>query len=145
MKKGRPQAPFLWSDDQAGHLVYGHARNASQGGGHHNRKGGEPRPIARDAPGSIACGLSGLPLLAICPIGHRRTAPFRLLKTSEDDRTPLYGRPFKCRDCGSREVAALYAIETQAELDELRQVPLAPRPALPHSTHRPPNTDADLL
>jgi hypothetical protein len=82
--------------------------------------------IARDAPGSIACGRSGLPLLAICPNGHRRTVPFRLLKTSEHDRTPLYGRPFKCRECGSREIAALYAIEPQAELDELRQVPLPP-------------------
>ena len=101
--------------------------------------------IARDAPGSIACGRCGLPLLAICPYGHRRTVPFRLLKTSEDDRTPLYGRPFKCRECGSRDVAALYAIETQAELDELRQEPLAQRPTLPHSTHRPPNPNADLL
>ena len=48
--------------------------------------------IPRDAPGSVACGRSGLPLLAICSSGHRRTVPFRLLKTSEDDRTPLYGR-----------------------------------------------------
>jgi hypothetical protein len=101
--------------------------------------------MARDAPASIACGRSGLPLLAICPNGHRRTVPLRLLKTSECDRTPLYGRPFKCRECGSREVATLYAIETQAELDELRQEPLSPRPTLPHSTHRPPNPDADLL
>ena len=76
--------------------------------------------IPRDAPGLIACGRSGLPLLAICPAGHRRTVPFRLLKTSEHDRTPLYARPFKCRECGSGEVATLYAIETQAELDELR-------------------------
>ena len=36
--------------------------------------------IPRDAPGLIACGRSGLPLLAICPAGHRRTVPFRLLK-----------------------------------------------------------------
>ena len=60
--------------------------------------------IPRDAPGSVACGRSGLPLLAICPIGHNRLVPFRLLKTSETNRTPLYGRPFKCRACGSREV-----------------------------------------
>jgi hypothetical protein len=45
--------------------------------------------IARDAPASAACGRSGLPLLAICPNGHRRTVPFRLLKTSDGDRTPL--------------------------------------------------------
>jgi hypothetical protein len=51
--------------------------------------------IPRDAPGSVACGRSGLPILAICPIGHNRLLPFRLLKTSETDRTPLYGRPFK--------------------------------------------------
>ena len=52
--------------------------------------------IPRDAPGSIACGRRALPLLAICPSGHRRTVPFRLLKTSDTDRSPLYGRPFKC-------------------------------------------------
>jgi hypothetical protein len=57
------------------------------------------------APGSIACGRSGLPLLASCGNGHRRLIPFRLLKTRDDDRTPLYGRPFKCRTCGNREVA----------------------------------------
>jgi hypothetical protein len=45
--------------------------------------------IPRDAPGSAACGRSGLPLLAICPIGHNRLVAFRLLKTSETDRTPI--------------------------------------------------------
>ena len=60
-------------------------------------------PIARDAPGFVTCGRSGLPLLAVCSSGHRRTIPFRLLKTSETDRTPIYGRPFKCRACGRRE------------------------------------------
>jgi hypothetical protein len=101
--------------------------------------------IPQDAPASVACGRSGLPLLAICPMGHRRTVPFRLLKTSENDRTPLYGRPFKCRECGIREVAMLYAIENQAELDELRRELSPPRQTLPHSTHRPLNPDADLL
>ena len=71
------------------------------------------KAIARDAPGSVACDRSGLPLLAICPIGHNRLVPFRLLKTSETDRTPLYGRPFKCKACGSREVT-LFAVESQA-------------------------------
>jgi hypothetical protein len=56
---------------------------------------------------------SGLPLLAICPIGHNRLIPFRLLKTSETDRTPLYGRPFKCKACGSREVI-LFSIDSHA-------------------------------
>jgi hypothetical protein len=60
--------------------------------------------IPRDAPGSVACGRSGLPLLAVCPCGRRRLVPFRLLKTGPNDRTPVYGRPFKCRACGSREV-----------------------------------------
>jgi hypothetical protein len=76
--------------------------------------------LARDAPGSVACGRSGLPLLGICPNGHRRTVPFRLLKTSDTDRTPLYGRPFKCRACGTAEVVLL-AVESQAELDEVRR------------------------
>jgi hypothetical protein len=53
--------------------------------------------ISRDAPGSVACGRSGLPLLAVCPCGRRRLIPFRLLKTSEIDRTPIYARPFKCK------------------------------------------------
>jgi hypothetical protein len=72
--------------------------------------------IPQDAPGSVACGL---PLLAICPAGHRRTIPFRLLKTGPDDRTPLYGRPFKCRACGSREVT-LFDMGSQAELDAVQ-------------------------
>ncbi len=53
--------------------------------------------IPQDAPGSVACGRSGLPLLATCPNGHRRMIPFRLLKTGDDDRTPVYGRPFRCK------------------------------------------------
>jgi hypothetical protein len=86
--------------------------------------------IPRDAPGSVACGRSGLPLLAICPIGHNRLVPFRLLKTSETNRTPLYGRPFKCRACGSREVT-LFNIKSQAELDAvwLSLPPLSSAPA----------------
>jgi hypothetical protein len=76
--------------------------------------------IPRDAPGSVACGRSGLPLLAICPIGHNRLVAFRLLKTVPADGTPLCGRPFKCRACGSREVT-LFAIESQAELDAVQQ------------------------
>jgi hypothetical protein len=31
--------------------------------------------IPRDAPGSVACGRSGLPLLATCSNGHRRLVP----------------------------------------------------------------------
>jgi hypothetical protein len=76
--------------------------------------------ISRGAPGRVACGRSGLPLLAICPNGHRRTVPFRLLKTSADDRSPLYSRPFKCKACGSRDVT-LFAIESQAELAEIQR------------------------
>lgn len=76
--------------------------------------------LPRDAPGSDACGRSGMPLLAICPNGHRRLIPFRLLKTHDNDRTPLYGRPFKCKACGSPEVT-LFAIESQAEMYGVRQ------------------------
>jgi hypothetical protein len=54
------------------------------------------------------------------PDRHNRLVPFRLLKTSESDGTPLYGRPFKCRACGSREVT-LFAIESQADLDAVQQ------------------------
>jgi len=91
--------------------------------------------IARDAPGSVACGHSGLPLLAVCPCGHRRLIPFRILRTSDADRTPLYGRPFKCRACGSREVT-LFDIESQAELDSVLR-------SLPPSQPAPARTGAD--
>ena len=100
--------------------------------------------IDRDAPGAVACGRSGLPLLAICPNGHRRTVPFRLLKTSEDDWTPLYGRPFRCRGCGSPEVV-LFAVESQAELDKVRSS-LPPRDVvLAPTTHRPSDPYADFV
>ena len=101
--------------------------------------------IARDAPGSVACGRSGLPLLAVCPCGHRRSVPFRLLKTSETDCTARYGRPFRCRGCGGGEVT-LFDIESQAELDEVRRSLSGPRqPAKPHTTHPPPDPYRDLL
>jgi hypothetical protein len=101
--------------------------------------------IAQDAPGSAACGRSGLPLLAICPTGHRRTVPFRLLKTSEGDRTPLYGRPFKCRACGSPEVV-LFTVESQAELDEVRRsVPSNQQSAQAPTTRRPRDPHADFF
>jgi hypothetical protein len=97
--------------------------------------------IPRDAPGSVACGQSGLPLLAICPIGHNRLVAFRLLKTSETDRTPLYGRPFKCKACGSREVT-LFAIESQAELDAVQLAMAGPKqPAQAPTTHARPDPD----
>jgi hypothetical protein len=101
--------------------------------------------IPRNAPASIACGRSGLPLLAICPGGHRRTVPFRLLATSEADRTPLYGRTFRCRQCRSSEVT-LFAIESQAELARL-QVSMAgpPQPAVASTTHRPPDPNTGFL
>jgi len=106
---------------------------------------GDMIEIPRDAPGSIACGRSGLPLLAMCPTGHRRTVPFRLLKTSESDRTPLYGRPFRCKVCGSPEVT-LFAIE---DLLELAAIKLAldgpPKPAEAPTTHRPSDPNSDLL
>ena len=97
--------------------------------------------IPRDAPGSVACGRSGLPLLAICPIGHNRLVAFRLLKTSESDRTPIYARPFKCRACGSREVT-LFAIQSWAELelDAKQQAMAGPKqPAQAPTTHSRPD------
>jgi hypothetical protein len=101
--------------------------------------------IPRDAPGSVACGRSGLPLLAICPIGHNRLVAFRLLKTSETDRTPLYGRPFKCKACGSREVT-LFAIESQAELNAIQQAMAGPKqPAQAPTTHARPDPDRGLI
>jgi ribosomal protein L34E len=101
--------------------------------------------ISRDAPGSVACGRSGLPLLAICPNRHRRTVPFRLVRTSESDQTPLYGRPFKCRACGSSEVT-LYGIESQAELDALHSAMAEPRkPAKAPTTHPPRDPAAGFV
>ena len=81
--------------------------------------------LSPDAPGSAACGRSGLPLMAVCPAGHRRSVRWRSLKTDNDDETPLCGRPFKCFVCGSRDVT-LFAIETQAELDAVHSTFLPP-------------------
>jgi hypothetical protein len=101
--------------------------------------------IPQDAPGSIACGRSGLPLLATCSNGHRRMIPFRLLKTGPSDRTPLYARPFECKACGSREVT-LFAIESQAELDEIQQaLPRPKQPAQAPTTHARPDPDRGLI
>jgi hypothetical protein len=101
--------------------------------------------IPRDAPGSVACGRSGLPLLAVCPCGRRRTVPYRLLQTSETDRTPVYGRPFKCKACGSREVT-LFAIESPAELDAIQRAMAGPsQPATAPTTHARPDPDAGFV
>lgn len=83
--------------------------------------------VARDDSGSEVCRRSALPLLAICPGGHRSLVPLRLIKASADDRVPLCGRQFRCRQCGSRDVT-LFVIENRAELEQLRPELL---PALP--------------
>jgi len=71
--------------------------------------------------------------------------PFRLLQTSDSDTTPLYGRPFKCRMCDSREVT-LYAIESQAEFAALQREMAGPsKPLRPHTTHPPPDPNRGLL
>ena len=101
--------------------------------------------VPRDAPGSVACGRSGLPLLAVCLCGRRRLVPFRLLKTSETDPTPLYGRPFKCRACGSRDVT-LFAIESHAELKAVQEALAGPpQAAQAPTTHPPPDPHRGLL
>jgi hypothetical protein len=101
--------------------------------------------IPRDAPGAVACGRGGLPLLAICPLGHNRLIPFRVLKTSDTDRAPLYGRPFKCKACGSREVI-LFSIDSQAELEAVRGALAGPpQPAQAPTTHPAPAPDSDQL
>ena len=96
--------------------------------------------LPKDAPGSAASGRSGRPMLGLCQNGKRRLIPFRLLKTGDDDRTPLYGRPFKCRECAE---VTLFAIESQAELDKVRQTLPPPSPPLAPTTHPPHDPDAD--
>jgi hypothetical protein len=56
---------------------------------------------------------------------------FRLLKTGPADRTPLYGRPFKCKACGSREVT-LFSMESQAELEEIQRAMAGRRQSAQH-------------
>ena len=71
--------------------------------------------------------------------------PFRLLKMSEGDQTPLYGRPFKCKACGSPEVA-LFTIESQGELSEIqRGLAGPPQPAQAPTTHRRRDPDEGLI
>jgi hypothetical protein len=57
---------------------------------------------------------------------------------------PLYGWPFKCRPCGSRDVT-LFDIESQAELDQVR--PTVQRVKVPSwamTNYAPRDPDADL-
>lgn len=75
--------------------------------------------LPRYAPESIACDRSGMPLLAVCPAGHRRAVPFHRLRTGLGDTTALYARTYKCRVCGSTDVT-LFAIESQEVLDAIR-------------------------
>lgn len=81
--------------------------------------------LPKDAPGEAACGYSGRPLVAHCACGRRRLVPFRKLGTAHGDRTPLHGRPFRCRACGASDVT-LFALESQAELDAVRPELLPP-------------------
>ena len=83
--------------------------------------------LAPDAPGRLACGRSGLPLLARCACGHRRTVPFRLLKTHDNDTTPLRSRPFRCPTCRSTEPPVLFAFDDFAEFDRIRADAMPPR------------------
>lgn len=97
-----------------------------------------------DAPGSAACDRSGLPLVAVCPAGHRRTVPFRRLRTGPGDETPLYSRSFSCKACGSPSVT-LFALETFEELDDFRAtLPRAIAPIVSLSSTRP-DPDAEPL
>lgn len=93
--------------------------------------------LSKEAPGEAACGYSGRPLLAVCSCGQRRTVPFRKLRTDFGDRTPIYDRPFRCKDCQSTEVT-LFAFDDPAEFyrmwDELRG---PPEPLREHSTPDP--------
>jgi hypothetical protein len=98
--------------------------------------------IPRDAPGSVGCGRNGLPLLAICSMGHNRLIPFRMLKTSDTDRTPLYGRPFKCKASGCREVT-LFSIDSQAELEASQHANAGPRQSATTPTTPDPRSDPD--
>ena len=69
---------------------------------------------------------------AACPCwrsaraGTAERFPFRLLKTSDDDRTPIYGRPFKCKACRSRDVT-LFAIDDHDELEAIQRANAGPR------------------
>jgi hypothetical protein len=70
---------------------------------------------------------------------------FRLLKTRPDDWTPVYGRPFKCKACGSQEVT-LFTIESQAELDALHNAMAEPpKPAKAPTTHPPRDPAAGFV
>jgi hypothetical protein len=80
---------------------------------------------ARDEPGPVVCGRSGLHCSPSAQPDTGAPCPFRLLKTSADDRSPLNGRPFKCRECGS-PAATLFAIESQAELEGVQAALVGP-------------------
>jgi hypothetical protein len=62
--------------------------------------------LPKDAPGEAACGYSGRSRLAVCSCGRRRSVPWRKLRTDFEDKTAIYGRPFKCKACQSGEETA---------------------------------------
>jgi hypothetical protein len=66
------------------------------------------------------------------------------LGLQDGEATPLYGWPFKCRTCASRDVT-LFDIESQAELDQVR--PTVQRVKVPSwavTNYAPRDPDADL-
>jgi hypothetical protein len=76
-----------------------------------------------------------------------RAQPASRLPSVEDVRNrphALYGRPFKCRACGSREVTLL-SIDGLAELDEVqRELAGPPQPAEAPTNHRAHDPNADF-
>lgn len=99
--------------------------------------------LHKDAPGEAACGYSGRPLLVVCSCGQRRAVPFRKLRADFGDKSPIYGRPFRCKACQSSDVT-LFVFNDPAEFyrvwDELRD---PPEPLRPHSTPDPEARPAD--
>ena len=58
------------------------------------------------------------------------------------ERPHVYGRPFRCKACGSREVV-LYAIDDQAELDAIQRALAGPRHPAKAPTTPDPHQDPD--
>ena len=93
--------------------------------------------LPKNAPGEAACGYSGRPLLAVFSCGGRRTVPFRKLRTDFGDKTPIYGRPFRCRTCQDGEVT-LFVFDSIPEFERVRdELRRPPEPLRGHSTPDP--------
>ena len=93
----------------------------------------------------LACRLPVSALRLDMPARPEPADPLPIADDVKAGPTPLYGWPFKCKACGSREVT-LFSIDSHADLAAVQQAMAGPtQPAQAPSTHRPPDPDTGFV